>query len=71
MADVTDAHRDRAAAVCLARAEIHLGLPMAPSGGLANRCARILAAAQRGALDARTYRLAWFLARETRGGRDD
>jgi hypothetical protein len=63
MADITDAHRARAAAVCLARAELHLGLPMDPPGGLPNRCARILAAAQHGALDARAYRLAWLLAR--------
>jgi hypothetical protein len=70
MVDISDSHRARAVAVCVARAELHLGLPMDPPGGLQNRCVRILAAAQHRALDARAYRLAWWLACKTRG-RDD
>ncbi len=63
MAEVTDRRRAYAAAVVLARSEFRLGLPTDPSGGIRERCERILLAARQSALDARAYRLAYRIAR--------
>jgi hypothetical protein len=62
MAEITDRRRAYAAAVMLARASLRLGLPDDPIG-LKVECERILLAARQGGLDARTYRLAYWIAR--------
>jgi hypothetical protein len=66
--DITDARRTRAIAILLTRAAHDLGIPFdAAAGGLRDCCARVLAAAQHGGLDPRTYRGVFWIWRRAHG----